>query len=359
MVKIIHSGDFHFDSPYIGFSDEAGKIRNGEQLAVFRKIIEYTKNENADILLLAGDIFENEYVSYKTVEFLKSCFAEIPDTYVFISPGNHDCISGNEIYSNIDLGENVVVFSPEIDFVEISALNSRVYGYGLFTRTDQVNLQENMPSLDKNFINIFLVHAALPPYTDISPITKEEISESGFDFIASGHVHVFEGVKKYGETYAVFPGMPEGRYFKVTECGEKGFLKILIDKNKFETEFIKSNIRTLEKCEINVSDCVLNSDIVAKLEGFDKKNLYNFILTGETSDNVYFDTSSLEKLLNESFFHVKITDNTKKSEKTSLSPVEQMFYDAIKKSGKGDEIIERAFKIGLSAIRGEEIKSEN
>jgi len=153
--------------------------------------------------------------------------------------------------------------------------------------------------------------------------------------------------------------MPEGRHFKVAECGEKGFLKILIDKNKFETEFIKSSTRTLSKCEIDVTGCLLNSDILAKLGELDKKNLYNFVLTGTVSENVYFNIPSLEKLLCENFFYAKVTDNTEKSKKTSLSPIEQMFYDTLKKSGKSDEIIERAFNIGLSAIRGEEIKSEN
>lgn len=359
MVKIIHSGDFHFDSPFLGFPSEVGKIRSAEQLATFKKIIEYTKSENADILLLAGDIFENEYVSYKTVEFLKRCFAEIPDTYVFISPGNHDCISGNQVYTNIDFGENVVVFSPEIDFVEIPGLNTRIYGYGLFSISDSVNLGENMPTLDKSFLNIFLVHAALPPYSDTSPITKEEISESGFDLIASGHIHIYEGEQKYGDTYAIYPGMPEGRHFKKAECGEKGFLKILISKDNFETEFIKSSIRTNEKCEIDVSDCFLISDIFEKLSAFDKKNLYEFILVGNVSENVFFDIKALEKLLNESFFYAKVTDNTTRVQSKKLSAAEQMFYDILKKSDKSEKVIQRAFEIGLSAIRGEEIKGEN
>lgn len=359
MVKIIHSGDFHFDSPYIGFPAEVGKIRSMEQLSAFKNLIEYTKNEKADILILAGDIFENEYVSYKTVEFLKSSFAEIPDTYIFISPGNHDCISGNEVYTGVDFGENVVVFSPEIDFVEIPHLNTRVYGYGLFTRTDSVNLGENNPALDNNFINILSVHAALPPYTDTSPITKEEIAESGFDLIASGHIHLFEEVKKYGRTYAAFPGILEGRNFKKAECGEKGFLKISISKTEFNAEFIKSSIRTMNRCEIDVSDCRLNSDIESKLSGFDKKNLYEFFLTGSVDENVFFDIKSLEKVLNESFFFAKVVDNTTKNNKESLSPLESMFCDILKKSGSDEETIERAFKIGISAIRGEEIKDEN
>ena len=354
LAKLVHSGDFHLDSPYIGFPTDKGKIRAEEQLAAFKKIIDYVKKENVDVLLLAGDIFENEHVSFKTTEFLKRSFLEISDTHVFISPGNHDFISGNQVYFNVDFGENVVIFTPEIDYVEISDLNLRVYGYGFSERNDEINLSENMPVLDKSFINVFLTHASLPPYSDTAPILADEIAASGFDYIAAGHIHSHEGFKKYGETIAAYPGIPEGRHFD--ECGEKGFLFIDIDKEGFEGKFIKSSHRIVSKTDIDVSDCLLISDIAAKLSDFDRKNIYEITLTGKTGENVYLSTDALSKLLNEDFFFVKVTDKTKKNAPKSLSAVEEKLLAALRKSGKPDKITERALAIGRSALRGEEIE---
>ena len=345
LVKIVQSGDFHFDSPYIGLPPEKGKIRADEQLAAFKRIINFVKNEKADVLLLAGDIFENEYVSYKTTEFLRRCFAEISDTHVFISPGNHDYISGNNVYFNIDLGENVVIFTSEIDFVEISDLNLRIYGYGFSNRNDEISLADNMPTLDRQFINIFLTHASLPPYTDTAPLSAAEIEQSGFDYIAAGHIHQHEGFKKYGNTTASYAGIPEGRHFD--ECGDKGFLLVRVDKESFSGEFIKTNQRTVIKHTIDVSDCLLISDIAAKLSNFDRKNIYEI---------VYFSTEALSKLLNEDFFFVKIVDETTKIAPKSLGAVEGKVLQMLKKSGKSEKTIQRALSICLSALRGEEIK---
>ncbi len=353
MVKLIHSGDFHFDSPYIGFPAEKAEIRANEQFMALEKIIEHTKKQNADVLLLSGDIFENDYVSFKTTEILKRSFLEIPDTHVFISPGNHDFISGNKVYFNVNLGENVVVFSSKIDFAEIKDLNLRVYGYGFSGRNDEINLKENCPPLDKNFINIFLTHASLPPYTDAAPLTSSEISESGFDFIASGHIHGHEGFKKYGETMVAYPGIPEGRYFD--ECGEKGFLEIDIDKGNFKGEFIKINQRTVSKLDVDISDCLLISDILEKLSSLDRKNIYEITLCGTLPENVYFNMDAISKLLNEEFFFVKIVDETKKAEIKNLGATEEKVISLLKKSGKSDEVIKRAISISLSALKGEEI----
>jgi len=353
-MKILHCGDFHFDSPYIGFPADKGKMRAEEQLASFGKIIETVKKENADILLISGDIFENEYVTPKTTEFLKRCFADIPDTYVFIAPGNHDFISGNDVYKSIDLGENVVVFQPQIDFVEIGDLNARIYGYGFNTRFDEINLSANMPQLDKSFINIFLVHASLPPYSDTNPISSKEIEESGFDYVAAGHIHAHEGFQKYGETYAAYPGIPEGRYFD--ECGRKGFIILDISKDSFNGKFIEISKRTVSKVEVDISDCILISDIVKKLEHLDKKDIYEIILTGSPKENVYFDINTLKELLLENLFFVKVSSEIKPIAPKPQGLIETMFLEAIKKAGKDTSIAERAAQIGLMAIRGEEIR---
>ena len=98
MVKIVHSGDIHLDCAYIGFPPEKAKIRAEEQLLSFQRIIKRVQSEQASVLLLSGDLFENDFVNYKTAEFLKREFEKIPDVHIFISPGNHDCISGNDIY---------------------------------------------------------------------------------------------------------------------------------------------------------------------------------------------------------------------------------------------------------------------
>ena len=130
MVKIVHCSDTHFDSPFLGLSAGAAQIRRAEQFESFEKVIDITAETGADILLLAGDLFENDVVSRLTAEFLRRCFEKIKNTYVFIAPGNHDYTDGNSIYKNASLGENVIVFTGGIQSVTIEDKKCRVYGCG-------------------------------------------------------------------------------------------------------------------------------------------------------------------------------------------------------------------------------------
>ena len=47
-MKFVHIADMHFDSPFVKLSDKdiLGDLRRLEQRKVFKKIIEYIKNNN-------------------------------------------------------------------------------------------------------------------------------------------------------------------------------------------------------------------------------------------------------------------------------------------------------------------------
>ena len=89
-VKILHCGDLHFDTPFQGFTPIEAEKRKEDLRETFGRIIEIVKNREIPILLMSGDIFDNEGVTKMTMEYIGKKFKEIPDTRVFISPGNHD-----------------------------------------------------------------------------------------------------------------------------------------------------------------------------------------------------------------------------------------------------------------------------
>jgi len=351
MVKIVHSGDIHLDCAYIGFPTDKAKIRAEEQLLSFQRIISKVQEEKADILLLSGDLFENDFVTYKTAAFLKREFEKISDVHIFISPGNHDCISGNEIYKNFDLGENVTVFSPKLSYEEIAKLNVRVYGYGFSGKDDSIDISAE---LDDKYINILLIHASLPPYSDTNPISRDALIKSGYDYIAAGHIHAHEGFIKYGSSTVAYCGTPEGRYFD--ECGEKGFIVLDISKDEIKGQFIKNSYRITDKIEIDVSDCFVTGDIIEKLGTLNKNNVYEIVLCGTPSENAFFESATIENALKDKAFFVKVKDKTEKRKAEFSGITQQKFIDALNKSGASEKIIKRAAEIGILALSGEEIK---
>ncbi|MBO4897564.1 MAG: DNA repair exonuclease [Clostridia bacterium] len=352
MTKIIHTGDLHLDSPLIGMPPEKAEICREERLLSFKNTIEEVKRRGAEILLLSGDVFENEYVSYKTVEFLKRCFAEIPDTPVFIAPGNHDCISGNKVYFRENLGENVHVFDNKLDFVELRELNVRVYGYGFYGKSTDDNILNGFKAIDDGMTNIMLMHCSLPPYRDINPVTKEELEQCGLDYLAAGHIHAGGEIMKAGYTYYAYCGTPQG--FSFDETGAGGIIFGDIECKSVNLCFIKTAKRSVAVKKVDVSDCLTNADICSKLKDMNSENIYKIILQGKIPKEVIFNKSALKQMLEEKLFFVKIYDETKTETDRSSSMAEAVFLKKLLEKDANDEIKKRAEKLGLLALSGEQ-----
>ena len=60
-MKILHSADWHLDSPLVGKSDEHAAWLRSELLKIPDKVASLCKSEGCDLLFLAGDLFDGAY----------------------------------------------------------------------------------------------------------------------------------------------------------------------------------------------------------------------------------------------------------------------------------------------------------
>ena len=61
MIKILHSGDWHLDAPMQGRSPEQAAFLRSELAKLPRKIADLCMEENCDLMLLGGDLFDGAY----------------------------------------------------------------------------------------------------------------------------------------------------------------------------------------------------------------------------------------------------------------------------------------------------------
>ena len=129
-MKFIHIADMHFDSPFSNLvgDNTMGEIRRLDQRKAFKEVIEYIKKENIEWLFISGDLYEQKYVRQSTIEYINNLFKEIPNTKIFISPGNHDPFLKNSYYNTYNWNENVKIFADKIE--KICFENVNIYGYG-------------------------------------------------------------------------------------------------------------------------------------------------------------------------------------------------------------------------------------
>ena len=81
-MKFVHIADMHFDSAFSNLSDKdiMGDLRRLEQRKVFKKIVEYIKENNVEYLFISGDLYEHKYIKQSTIEYINNLFKEMPET---------------------------------------------------------------------------------------------------------------------------------------------------------------------------------------------------------------------------------------------------------------------------------------
>ena len=369
-IKILHTADIHFDTPFSGMTPKEALKSKEELKQVFEKIIKMTLGKEIDILLIAGDIFDNLSVNKTTLHFIKNCFETINKVKVFISPGNHDPFNEKSFYSIVDWPSNVHIFEGDMDSVVLENLNTVVWGVGFNASHVNKSLLKEVKRMDK-YNNIMVIHGEITTTkdgNDYNPITEDDIARSNMDYIALGHRHKFSEVKKIGNTYYSYSGCPQGRGFD--ELGDKGVVSIELKDKFVESKFIRTSIRNYYEKEINIEGCFgyneVKSKIINEIQSYDRKNnFYKIILKGELSEEFTLNEDLLWELLKDEFHFVKVIDKSEiKLDMNELikgyslkSIFAKKIYERLQSAETDEEreLINLALKIGLQSISGEEV----
>ena len=305
MLKIIHAADLHLDSPFSGLTPELAAQRRGEQRLLLEDLLALTVAEQADLVLLAGDLLDSERVYRQTARALARTLGQMPCP-VFISPGNHDPFTADSVYATVDFPENVHIFSGEVEKVPLPDKNCVVYGFGFPTSHVEVSpLVSLRVEEGADTVKLMCLHADLTPGSPYAPITPDMVANSGLTYLALGHIHGHTGLHRMGKTYFAYPGCPEGRGFD--ETGEKGVLVLTAEPDRVESRFVPLCRRRYERVSVDVTGKEPLSAVLAALSGDTQPHFYRITLTGE-SEGV--DTAALRAALSPRFAALELRDET-------------------------------------------------
>lgn len=226
MMKILHSADLHLDTPFAGRSREQAQYLKEQLLLVPEKLATLCRQEQCDLVLLAGDLFDGPW-SRQSFVVLRNALEDcgVP---VFIAPGNHDPIGLNSPYTTELWPGNVHIFThPRMESVLLEELDCRVYGAG-YRSMDCGGLLEGFRCREDARYHVGVLHGD-PTQADspFCPITTAQIDRCGLDYLALGHIHK-GGELRQGKTLCVMPGCPMGRGFD--ETGIKGAVVATLDR---------------------------------------------------------------------------------------------------------------------------------
>lgn len=361
-IRLIHAADLHMDSPFEGLSREKAAIRRSEQRELLYALMEECDRREADMLLLSGDLLDSAAASTETGEALVAALGSL-SIPAFIAPGNHDWYSRRSPYARLPFPENVHIFkTPSLESRWLPELGIRVWGAGYTSPSCPPLLRGFSPRKQQGVLDILVLHAELGrPESGYCPITEDELSRSGMDYAALGHIHTGSGLRKAGKTFYAWPGCPEGRGFD--ECGEKGVLQIDFQDNDCAAEFITLGRRRYEKLSVEAGADPLKS-VRARLPNDTQGDIYKIMLTGER--DAAPDMLLLQKALEDRFFALTLEDHTvprrelwdRAGENTLCGRFLRRMRSKLAEAGTEDEreLIMQAVRLGMAALEEREVQ---
>jgi DNA repair exonuclease SbcCD nuclease subunit len=199
-ITIVHSSDLHIDG------------RDSESFHPLCKVTETARGLGADVLLLAGDIFDHNRMPLAQIDRAARVLADAGMATVIL-PGNHDCLSADSVYRRGGLADvpNVHVLGvsseeewlaaelglevwgrPHLDYHDYSPLadpRTRT------TRWQVVMAHGHWVRDDRDRHRSWLIHS-------------EEIAATAADYVALGH-WPGAGAAGDGTVPAYYSGSPD------------------------------------------------------------------------------------------------------------------------------------------------------
>lgn len=193
MFRFVHTGDLHVGMPAVGLG-EAGKRVRAARLDSLVRILDIANEQDADAILVAGDVFDDNQVDVALVEKVAGLLNDKTRIPSFIIPGNHDPFTRDSVYRRPIWGQLRghihMLTSPEP--VEM-ADGATLYPCPLTRKHGFEDPTAWIPARNTEAIRIGLAHGSMPIRPGVGdddhPIALDAVKRLGLDYLALGHWH--------------------------------------------------------------------------------------------------------------------------------------------------------------------------
>ena len=183
-VRLIHTSDLHLGDN-IGHPLAEGALR---------AVVDAVPRLGGDLLLLVGDIFDNDRVSDGVVEAFLEEMGRLTSASVLL-PGNHDLYDAGSVYQR-EVFRNKpsnlhIITRTDGEAVSFPELTLNVWGRAMPGHTPEFRPLEGMPSNGDARWLVALAHGHFHYDDDLdqrsSPIYPWEVAVAPCDYLALGH----------------------------------------------------------------------------------------------------------------------------------------------------------------------------
>lgn len=311
MTKIIHCADLHLDSKMeSNLPRKLANVRRREIRDTFARLVEFARNNDYQMIIIAGDMFDEERCCATTAELLIDIMRSASEIDFLYLKGNHDRKDLLSIAKlSIDrLPDNLKLFSD----------NWTTYDYGdvaisgvEFTRSNFRTIYQEYTAVPGK-ANVVVLHGQLSTQPDLDAVCIAQLGQKQIDYLALGHVHSYQAGPLGQHGTWCYPGCLEGRGFD--ECGGKGFVSVVVREGAVVTQFVPFAARTLYEVKVDMAGLItfpqIKNAMVEASRGLSREDMVKFVLTGQCEPEANKDLDSLSSAFANQFFFTKVKDES-------------------------------------------------
>ncbi len=246
-MRFLHLADLHLDTPFTTRSDAVRRELKEAGRIALERAVELALSERVDVLLIAGDLFDGEQLSFHTERFLHQSMARLSSAGVQVvyATGNHDPGGAGGHARRMEWPEGVtLLLDPKPRVVPIhreGELVGRVTGAGHGSAREERDLASTFPRPQGEVPEIALLHTQVlgtpgeAHHDRYAPSHLAQLKASGYDYWALGHIPLRQ---ELAETPPIhYPGNLQGRH--PGESGPKGGLLVQVAQNRTQVDFVE------------------------------------------------------------------------------------------------------------------------
>ena len=225
MLRFLHTADWQIGRQYGRFAPEDAAVLAEARFDVVERIAALAAREQVDAVLVAGDVFDAQAVSDRTIRRLFNALQGYAGPWILI-PGNHDAALAESVWTRAQrlgavpshvhllLQPEVHAF-PEQGFAVLAAPLTQRQTHGDLTAWFDT------ARTDDGLARIGLAHGSIQGVLadDIdspNPIAADRAQRARLDYLALGDWHGFKQI----DARTVYSGTPEAERFRDNGSGQ-------------------------------------------------------------------------------------------------------------------------------------------
>jgi len=315
-LRFAHLGDIHLGYGFLYLPREKRLARQRELTETFLRVMEHVAGEKVDLVLVAGDLLENNMTDKTLMRVIDDGLAMVRCPVLMVT-GNHDPLLPNSPYLTHSWPDHVLLFKgSDWEVTRLEHLNTTVLGLTYHLPEENAPRLSSIPTIKDDTYKIALVHGSFSEFPQFKspylPITRHEIEELPVDYLALGHYHNFQCIHDgRGRLRGCYPGSPEPLDF--SETGLHGYvIGEITPEGETTVRLVPLARRAYTRVKVDVSGSETMQEIRDRMQaamgGESPDTLWWLELVGKVRD-LDLDHHWLQEELKERAFFIKLSSN--------------------------------------------------